>query len=223
MRHGHRRPAAVSSLRRSAGRSGVRLHPYRDDRVALVGARLDDPRAPPSQPVPDSADRARRRRDDLRGGDASPSRRPPRSWCRRPPRTASASMPRGHRRLGGELHRGRGARRSATGAAKRWRGCKALAAEPVVPLGEAERRTAVQLCRGSARGALPGARGIPARDARPARADRDRGGAARGEPRAHRRDRRSSRPTPPSRRCARWSRSISGRSGCSPSTPTSLR
>ena len=34
-------------------------------------ARLADPRAPAPQPVPDPADRARRRRDDLRGGDAS--------------------------------------------------------------------------------------------------------------------------------------------------------
>ena len=54
-------------------------------------ARLDDPRAPPSQPVPDPADRARRRRDDVRGGDGAASPRRPRSWCRRRWRTASAS------------------------------------------------------------------------------------------------------------------------------------
>ena len=37
-RHVDARAAAVSSLRRSAGRSGVRLHPHRNDRLALVGA-----------------------------------------------------------------------------------------------------------------------------------------------------------------------------------------
>ena len=42
LRHGHGDgTAAVSSLRRSAGRPGVRLHPCRNHRVALLGARLD--------------------------------------------------------------------------------------------------------------------------------------------------------------------------------------
>ena len=67
LRHGHRhRAAAVSPLRRSAGRSGIRLHPHRNDLVALVDSRLDDPRASPSQSLPDPADRAGRRRDDVR-------------------------------------------------------------------------------------------------------------------------------------------------------------
>ena len=71
--------------------SGFRLHSYRDHRLALLGARLDDPRASPPQPVSDPADREGRRRDDLRdrdravrgaGGDPGAGRRP---------RTASAS------------------------------------------------------------------------------------------------------------------------------------
>ena len=46
---------------------------------------------------------------------------------------------------------------------------------------------AVGLCARPARGRLSGARGFPPGDARTARADRGRGGAACGEPRAHRR------------------------------------
>ena len=64
---------------------------------------------------------------------------------------------------------------------------KALAAEPVMPLGRRGRdQAAVGALRRSARGRLPGARRLSAGDARAAGADRDRGGAAGGEPRAHR-------------------------------------
>ena len=85
--------AAVPSLRRSAGRSGVRLYSCRDHRLALVDPRLDHPRPPPSQPVSDPADRTRRRRDDVRCRARCRSRRRPRSWCRRPSRTVFASSP----------------------------------------------------------------------------------------------------------------------------------
>src|SRR5215470_1034860 len=41
------RPAVVPALRRSAGRSSVRLHPRRNDFIALVDPRLHDPCASP--------------------------------------------------------------------------------------------------------------------------------------------------------------------------------
>ena len=134
-RHGHGHgTAAVSSLRRSAGRSGVRLHPRRDHRVALVGARLADPRPSPSQSVPDPADRARRRRDDVRGRDLALCR------ARRDPGAADhgawLSLPsRGHRRLGGELHRGRGrgARRALRRGAQAAQGARRRAGDPARP------------------------------------------------------------------------------------------
>ena len=55
---------------------------------------------------------------------------------------------------------------------------KALAAEPVVPLGDAERDRLSKLAVRAARGALPRSRRLPHRHARTARADRGRGGAA---------------------------------------------
>ena len=65
---------------------------------------------------------------------------------------------------------------------------KALAAEPVIPLADASEITRLsRALQRSARGKLPGARRLPPCDARTAGADRDRGGAARGKPRAHRR------------------------------------
>ena len=125
------------------------------------------------------------------------------------------------RRLGGELHRGCGRR------ARRAVGRGAGAAEGAGGrAGGAARRcrrgqAALRAVRRSARGALPRARRLSARDARAAGADRDRGGAACGEPRAHRqRDARAGRRAP-SRRCAGWSRRISARNGCSASMPKS--
>src|SRR5258707_1181200 len=64
--HGHGRPPALPSLRRSAGRPGLRLYSHRDDCLALLDSRLDDPSSPSPQPLPDPIDRARRRRNDLR-------------------------------------------------------------------------------------------------------------------------------------------------------------
>ena len=138
------RPAVVSSLRRSAGRSGVRLHPHRDDLVTLVGARLDHPGASPSQPLSDPADRARRRRDDGGGRDAGlrGAGRDPAAGdgCARLPLRAARD-----RGLGGELHRGRDARprrpRRRGGLAAR------AAAEPAVPLAEEELARLSALCR----------------------------------------------------------------------------
>ena len=115
--HGHRHgTAAVSPLRRSAGRSGVRFHPRRNHRVALLGARLAHSRAPASQPVPDPGDRGGRRRDDVRGGDAAVRRagRDPGAADRR---ARLPLPPAADRRLGGELHRGR--RRRAGRALRR--------------------------------------------------------------------------------------------------------
>ena len=216
------RPAAVSSLRRSAGRSGVRLHPRRDDLVALLGARLDHPRASPSQPVPDSGDRAGRRRDDLRGGDARLRRalRHPGAGDGRARLPFPAAR---DRRLGRQLHRGR--RRTAGRALGRGAGAAARARRRAG--GAARRRREIArlsaLVRRPARGALSRPRGLSPRDARLPGADRDRGGAAGREPRAHRRgDARAGRSD--GRGAARaCSRSISARSGCSASTPRSWR
>ncbi len=126
------RASAVPPLRRSAGRFRIRLHPYRDHSLALLGARLDHPRPPPPQPVPGAADRAGRRRDELRdrdravrgaGGDPGAGHH----RARLPLQAA------GHQRLGGELHRGRRrrARRpvgrgagAAEGAGRRSRWCR---------------------------------------------------------------------------------------------------
>ena len=168
---------AVSSLRRSAGRFRFRLHPYRNHRLALLGARLDDPRAPPPQPVPDPADREGRRRNELRdrhravfGADGDPGAGHHRA--RLPLHAAS------HRRMGGELHRGR--RRRArrpigrgAGAAQSGGGRSAGAAH-----GRNGSQASFHAVRGPQRGGLAGARRLSPRHARAAGADRHRGGAA---------------------------------------------
>ena len=64
---------------------------------------------------------------------------------------------------------------------------RALAAEPVIPIGdEAERARLSALCAAAVRGKRSGARRLSAGDARAFGADRRRGGAACREPRAHR-------------------------------------
>ena len=215
------RAAAVSSLRRSAGRSGVRLHPYRDDLVALVDSRLDDPRAPPPQPVPDPPDRAGRRRDDVRGRDASV-----RGAVRDPgaaDRRARFSLPsRRDRRLGDELHRRcrgsdrRSPRRSA--GAPEDAGVRSGGAA-----GRRRARAAIAASRPNCTKRRSWPRRLSHRDARAAGADRGRGRADGGEPRAGSGTSTRRRPTPPSTRCASWSRSTSSRSGSSRSMPTSSR
>ena len=139
--------------------------------------------------------------------------RRPRSWCRRQRRTASAFTPDVTDgwvvSFTEDVAEALGERSGE--ALKR---LKALAAEPVIPLGHAaEIKRLVRALRRPARGRLPRARRLSPGDARTARADRDRGGAACREPRAHRRGDAGARRTPPSRRCAGWSKSISEKSG----------
>ncbi len=184
-RHGFVHAPAISSLRRSAGRFRFRLHPYRNHRLALLGARLDNPRAPPPQPVPDPVDREGRRRNELRdrdrgifgaGGDPGAGHH----RARLPLHATS------HRRMGGELHRGR--RRRArrpigrgAGAAQDGGGRSAGAAG-----GRGGSQAPGRAVRGPQRGGLAGARRLSPRHARPIGAHRHRGGAARGQPRAQR-------------------------------------
>ena len=101
---------------------------------------------------------------------------------------ARVSLPRrDHRWLGGELHRGcgRGARRSLRRGAEAVEAACGRAGDPARPCRRG--RAAVEPVPRSARGRLSGARRLSPGDARPAGADRDRGGAAGGEPRPHRR------------------------------------
>ena len=64
---------------------------------------------------------------------------------------------------------------------------KAVAADPLVPLaGRGRSQASRRAVRGPQRGGLARARRLSAGDARAAGADRHRGGAAGGEPRAHR-------------------------------------
>ena len=169
-------------------------------------------------------DRARRRRDDLRGRDDLRSTRPAPSWCRRPLRTAFAS---GRRVTDGwvmtfteDVAEGMGDRRGEALAR-----LKALAAEPVVPLGDdrASRgclRLARELheerflARAGFRIAMRGLLALIAVEVARLAAGRARAGGMRS---------RSSPPARLSTRCASWWRSISTRSASSPSTPTSLR
>src|SRR5258706_320262 len=117
------RPAPVPPLRRSAGRSGVRLRSHRNHLFALLHPRLDDPGASPSQSVSDPVDCPRRRRDDVRdpGDPFRGAGRHHRTGHRR----AWLPFPPGDDRgLGGNFHRrcrartGRALRRGDLGAAR---------------------------------------------------------------------------------------------------------
>ena len=136
-RHGHGDgTAAVSSLWRSAGRSGVRLHPCRDH----------------CRPAPQSHDwliRAHRHRNlfqilliERGGGEMTfeAASLDVRRACRDPGAADDGAWLslscRGHRRLGGELHRGR-CRALGERSGEALKRLKALAAEPVIPLGHA--------------------------------------------------------------------------------------
>ena len=167
-RHGHSDvAAAVSSLRRTAGGSGLRFHPCRDHRLALVDPRLDHSRAPPRQSVSNPFDRAGRRRDDvrsrhssIRGAVRDPAAADDGAWL--------SLQSRGHRWLGDQFHARHGAgvrrpqRRSARALESAGGGAGGAAFQ--------RRPAAAALDAGgrAARGALPRARRLAHGDARAA-------------------------------------------------------